>query len=75
MAGILQNFLIALYYQITVIWPPPGLPVSVEVIEDALDNVTMDLCFLAPSMLEELSHSQSSLEKLKRIKWVQYAGG
>ena len=75
MAGILQALAVALYYDETVIWPPPGRPMSVEVIDDLLDNVSLDVCFVAPTTLEEISQSQSSLEKLKDLKYVEFGGG
>lgn len=44
-------------------------------VDDLLDNVEVDGCFLAPSVLEDLSQSESSLEKLRKIKFVEYGGG
>lgn len=44
-------------------------------IDDLLDNVEVDGCFIAPSVLEDLSQSESSLEKLRKIKFVEYGGG
>ena len=75
MAGIIQALALALYYDVTIIWPPTGRPMSVEVIDDLLDNVSLDTCFVAPTTLEEVSKSQSSLEKLKKVKYVLFGGG
>ena len=75
MAGILQALAVALYYNETVIWPPPSRPMSVEVIDDLLDNASLEVCFVAPTTLEEISQSQSSLEKLKKLKNVAFGGG
>lgn len=44
-------------------------------VDDVLDNVEVDGCFLAPSVLEDLSQSEKSLEKLKKIKFLEYGGG
>lgn len=44
-------------------------------IDDLLDNVDVDGCFLAPSVLEDLSQSETSLEKLRKIKFVEFGGG
>ena len=52
-----------------------GRPISADLIDDLLENVNVDLIFLAPSTLEELSQSQASLEKLKKVKYAAYAGG
>lgn len=75
MAGILGQLLIALYFRYTVIWPPAGRPVSTDMVDDLLDNVEVDGCFLAPSVIEDLSQSESSLEKLRKVKFVEYGGG
>ena len=57
------------------VWPPPGRPVSANLIDELLDKVALDAIFVAPSTLEELSQSQASLEKLKRLKYALFAGG
>ena len=75
MGGIIQALAIALYYNETIIWPPPGRPISVDMIDDLLDNVPLDCCSVAPSILEELSQSQSSLEKLKKVNYAGVGGG
>lgn len=75
MAGILGALTIPLYYTQTIIWPPAGRPISIDIVENVLDNVKVDACFLAPSVLEELSQSPSSLEKLRRLKFVEFGGG
>ena len=75
MAGILGSLVIALYFHQTIVWPPVGRPVSVDLVDDLLDNVKLDGCFLAPSVLEELSQSETSLEKLRKIKFVECGGG
>ena len=75
MAGILGSLVIALYYHQTIVWPPAGRPVSVDLVDDLLDNVKVDGCFLAPSVLEELSQSETSLEKLRKINFVEFGGG
>ena len=75
MAGILGQLVLALYYRHTVIWPPGGRPISTDVVDELLDNVEVDALFLAPSVLEDLSQSEDSREKLKKVKYVEYGGG
>lgn len=74
-AGILGALVIPLYYHQTILWPPTSRPVSLDMVDDVLDNVEIDACFLAPSVLEDLSQSEKSLEKLRKIKFVEYGGG
>lgn len=71
----MQELACPLYYEQTVIWSPPNRPMSVELVEEALDNVSMDILFVAPSILEEMSQSQASLEKLRKVKSVETGGG
>ena len=75
MAGILGQLVLALYYRHTVIWPPGGRPVSTDMVDELLDNIGVDGLFLAPSVLEDLSQSEDSLEKLKKVKFVEFGGG
>ena len=70
-----MTLLAGLYFKETTIWPPTGRPISSDMIDDLLDNVDVDATFSAPSTLEELAQSQNSLEKLKKLKYAQYAGG
>lgn len=75
MAGILGQLVLALYYRHTIIWPPGGRPISTDLVDEVLDNVELDGLFLAPSVLEEVSQSEDSLERLKKVKFVEFGGG
>lgn len=48
---------------------------NVDLIDDLLRNANVDILFLAPSTLEEISQSQKSLEQMKKVQYVQYGGG
>ena len=48
---------------------------SSELVDDLLDNVSLDFAFLAPSILEDISQSESSLERLRKLKAVATGGG
>ena len=74
-AGILGGLLLPLYYRQTIIWPPANQPISIDMVDNLLDNVEVDGLMMAPSVLEELSQSESSLEKLRKVKFVEYGGG
>ncbi|KAL8937061.1 MAG: hypothetical protein Q9216_004610, partial [Gyalolechia sp. 2 TL-2023] len=75
MAAILCALAIPLYSDEIVIWPPVGRPVSADLIDDALDYVDMDICCMGPSVLEELSQSQASLDRLPRLDSIAFGGG
>ena len=66
---------LAVYYQHTIVYQPPGRPISAEMVDELLDSFSVDVVALPPSLLEELSQSQSSLERLKKVKYVLFAGG
>ena len=68
-------FVIPLYYVQTVIWPPADRPFTADVVDEALDNLEIDAAIVAPSVLEDMSQSQASLEKLARLKNVKFGGG
>ena len=65
----------ALFFGPTIIWPPADRPVSADLIDEVLDNIDVDICYVAPSVLEEISRSQSSCEKLKKLEYVGFLGG
>ena len=69
------GLLLPLYYHETIVWPPSSRPVSTDLVDELLDNVEVDGCFIAPSVLEDLSQIETSLEKLKRTKMVLFGGG
>ena len=48
---------------------------SVEILETVLDNVKLDIVYAAPSTWEDFSQSQTSVEKLKKVKYIGYLGG
>ena len=75
MAGVLQTLLVAIYFGETTVWPPIGRPINADLIDDLLKNANVDILFLAPSTLEEISQSQASLERMKKLQYAQYAGG
>lgn len=74
-AGVLQTLLISLYFGVTTIWPPTDRLINADLIDELLENVNVDLLFLAPSTFEEISQSQTSLEKMKKVQYALYAGG
>lgn len=74
-AGILGALTLPLCYTQTMVWPPADRPISADLVEELLDNLQIDTCYLAPSLLEEMSQSQASLEKLAKFKSVKYGGG
>ncbi|KAL9117063.1 MAG: hypothetical protein Q9187_006405 [Circinaria calcarea] len=73
--GMVLCLVLPLFFGTTIIWPPVDRPVSADLIDEVLENVDVDVCYMAPSVLEELSRSQSYCEKLKRLEHVGFLGG
>lgn len=67
--------ILPLFFGTTIIWPPVDRPISADLIDEVLGNVDVDVSYMAPSVLEELSRLQSSCEKLKRLEHVGFLGG
>lgn len=75
MAAILWSLAAPLYFDEIIMWPPVGRPISADPIDDALDYVGIDIFCTGPSVLEELSQSQASLDRLRKLKSVVFGGG
>ncbi|KAI4251885.1 MAG: hypothetical protein LQ352_004591 [Teloschistes flavicans] len=57
------------------VWPPAGRPVTADVVDDLLSSVQIDNCILPPSIWEELSQSQTALERLRKLRFGGFGGG
>ncbi|KAL8829920.1 MAG: hypothetical protein Q9170_005963 [Blastenia crenularia] len=75
MASLLWALASPLYFDQIIIWPPAGRPISADLMDDALEHTHIDMCCSGPSVLEELSQSQSSLENLRKLKFIGFGGG
>ena len=75
MGGILVALAIPLYYDQIVVWPPVGRPISSDMIDNLLDHIPLDTCVAGPSVLEEISRSQNSLERLSKLRYIGFGGG
>ena len=54
---------------------PSEAPVSLDGVIDCIENVPLASAIIAPSMVEEASHSPKALQALGKLKMVGYAGG
>lgn len=46
-----------------------------HVVDEALDNISLDSAFISPSVLQDISKSPKLLEKLSKLKFISSAGG
>lgn len=68
-----SGFLSSLFHGIPFVAPPNG-PISSDLIVDLMDAVKPTAALLAPSILEEMSHSDRALDRLSRLKQVHFGG-
>ena len=74
-AGLGSTLFIPLYFGPSTVIPPATQPVSADLLIDLLDNASIDVCFMAPSILQDICDSPSMLKKLERIKYLVFGGG
>jgi hypothetical protein len=74
-AGIAASLLCALFINASVVWAPSNRPMSASLVEEILDSFPVEAIFVAPSILEELSQSSESLERLSKLDGVNFGGG
>ena len=74
-AGIGNCLAIAAYSPMTVVLAPADRIPNASLIDELLDHGNCDMALLPPSLLEDMSQSQASLDKLSKLKGVFYGGG
>ncbi|KAM0142805.1 hypothetical protein ACHAO1_001043 [Botrytis cinerea] len=76
-AGVYLSLFSACYYEIQIVLASPSVPVTSNLVDDMIENAGIDSLMLAPSTVEELAFSSSSLELIqeKNIKFVCFGGG
>jgi hypothetical protein len=70
-----MGIFVPLFLQAHVVCLPSGRPTSLHLIEEALDYADLERLLIAPSILEELSQSSTTLDKLSRLDSISYSGG
>ena len=58
-----------------VIWPPTGRPINTVIMDEILDSASIDVMFVAPSLLEDIVQSPNSFAKLGNVKTIVTGGG
>ncbi|TGO61871.1 hypothetical protein BCON_0024g00750 [Botryotinia convoluta] len=76
-AGIFINLFSALFQDIEIVLASPSVPVTSSLVDDMVEYAGIDSLMLAPSTVEELAFSSSSLELIqkKNIKFICFGGG
>lgn len=76
-AGIILTLFSALYIGIDIVLASPSVPVTSNLVDDMMKHANLDGLMLAPSTVEELAFSTSSLELIQKkdIKFIAFGGG
>lgn len=74
-AGVGNCLAVAAYLPLTVVLAPVERIPNAGLIDELLDHGNCDMALLPPSLLEDMSQSQASLDRLGKLKGVFYGGG
>lgn len=76
-AGIFISLFCTLYHELDIVLASPSVPITPSLVDDMMEHANIDALMIAPSTVEELAYSPSSLELLqkKEIKFITYGGG
>ena len=66
---------LAVYYRVVAVLPPANELMTVRLIDSTNINAHINCCILPPSILVDMYHDKSFLEKLGRLKYVFYTDG
>ncbi|KAI0551250.1 hypothetical protein F4679DRAFT_582725 [Xylaria curta] len=74
-AGLYLFLVSTVYFGTPTAFGIPGRPLAADLIADSLDNADVEMAFLPPAILEDMSQSDRYIEPLKKLKLVCFAGG
>ncbi|RDW76106.1 hypothetical protein BP5796_06927 [Coleophoma crateriformis] len=74
-AGIMVNFGLPIFWGAKITYGPMNKPINTSLIESIIDNANIEALLIAPTFVEELAITPSSMEKLKKIKCIVTGSG
>ncbi|KAI0195467.1 hypothetical protein F4808DRAFT_327585 [Astrocystis sublimbata] len=74
-AGLYCFMVTSLYFETPLALGLPDRPLSAELVAECLENVGADATMLPPALLEDMSQSERTMEPLKKLNLVCFAGG
>ena len=74
MAGIMWSLPIVCWIESTIVLPPP-VPISSSVVDACLKYGNVVYATIAPSIVVELANNEDTLERLKNLEGLGFAGG
>lgn len=74
-AGIILSSVLAFYYNAPIAFREPSRPITGDNVLDWLRNSNPGWTILPPAILEHMSHSEESIDELKKLYLVGFGGG
>ncbi|KAI0449288.1 hypothetical protein F5B21DRAFT_51707 [Xylaria acuta] len=74
-AALYTFFYCSVYRTITTVLAISEKPLSVDLVIECIENVDLQGIFLPPSVLEDMSHSEDSMSRLRKLNLVFFGGG
>lgn len=74
-AGIILGLLISVYYGATVVFSHSGRQLSADVIDEIIDHGNISGLMTVPSLLDEMTKDDASLERLSKLNMVLAGAG
>jgi hypothetical protein len=68
-------FAMPFFYELSIVLGPALVPVNLDLVNSMLDHGNVNGSLLAPSTLEEISKSPSSLERMAKTTFTCFGGG
>ncbi len=74
MAGIMWSLPIVCWVDSTIIFPPP-IPLTASLVDEIHKHTHVDYSTLMPSIIVELAKNENSVQRLGKLRTLNYAGG
>ena len=74
-AGIMYTVYIPCFYDGTVVLPPPGAPLTGELVHAVQEQTKVEQAVLVPSIVMDLAKNDTYLEGIKTLNGLTFSGG
>ena len=75
LAGINHSLTSVVWADATAVLPPPGVPITSDVVHEMHVYAHVEYSMLAPSLLSDLVKSEAGLQTLRQLHGVSFSGG
>ncbi|RDW63569.1 hypothetical protein BP6252_11114 [Coleophoma cylindrospora] len=74
-AGVILGLCAPVCFNAHFVWAPAARPFNAALVDEMLEVVDANICFLPPSIINELARSASSRAKLEKLEVLGFGGG